>query len=558
MRQSIIGVLIFFKAICGFAQQTVHKHWDARFGGIDDDVIQKMCTTLDGNFILAGTSDSGADGDKTQVSRGGLDYWIVKIDSTGRYIWDKRFGGSGDELFSDICVTRDGGCLIGGLSYSPANGDKSQPSQGSDDFWVVKVDAQGNKQWDKRYGGTAADYLYTLNQTKDGGYILGGASFSGIGGDKTENNRGAAGFNSDYWIVKIDSLGNKQWDRRFGSSDREACVSAIQTFDGGYLLGGSSYDNDTSWDKTMRNFQPSLLSTPNFWIVKVDASGTKEWDRVFGGQFGEYYGNSLIMPNGHYLLGGTANDGISGNKTSNIPGYWLIEIDTAGNKINDWSYGVGTTHTGHGGAYPQFYSMIADQESGYLITGYVGDWTGGDKSEDNLSAQQVWTIKVDSQMHRVWDKTTFTSYTKIIYDESAGILDAGHGCYVVGVHTTAGIGGDKSQPNWESHDSLGDYWVVEYCDTVYTAIEEISRDIRLSIFPNPTSSEVSIHLENTDERSASFVLRDLTGRIIYHSDDNNLASSYTKILELGNFPSGNYFVEVELEHNRISHKIVKE
>src|SRR5262249_54480464 len=153
-------------------------------------------------------SHSAISGDKTEDSRGFSDYWVVKIDSNGVKQWDKRFGGTdADELVS-LQQTVDGGYILGGGSNSGIGGDKKEESRGSDDYWVVKIDANGVKQWDKRFGGTDYDYLlWALRQTADGGYILGGYSYSGIGGDKTEESRGDV----DYWVVKIDANGVKQW-----------------------------------------------------------------------------------------------------------------------------------------------------------------------------------------------------------------------------------------------------------------------------------------------------------------------------------------------------------
>src|SRR6185295_10550755 len=92
------------------------------------------------------------------------------------------------------------------------------------------------KMWDKRFGGTKTEQLYQFQQTADGGYILGGQSYSDVSGDKTEPQRGK----EDYWVVKIDSVGNKQWDKRFGGSSQDVCTSLQQTADGGYILGGYS------------------------------------------------------------------------------------------------------------------------------------------------------------------------------------------------------------------------------------------------------------------------------------------------------------------------------
>ncbi len=133
--------------------------------------------------------------------------------------WDARFGDSSDEYFYSLQQTADGGYILGGQSWSGIiSGDKTQAGQGETDYWIVKTDAGGVKQWDARFGGSGDDGLSSLQQTADGGYILGGVSSSGISGDKTQGNWGSI-YTSDYWIVKTDAGGVKQWDARFGGSD---------------------------------------------------------------------------------------------------------------------------------------------------------------------------------------------------------------------------------------------------------------------------------------------------------------------------------------------------
>src|SRR6478672_11244232 len=113
-------------------------------------------------------------------------------------LWDKTFGGTGNEWLYVLHQTSDGGYILGGSSTSPISGDKSQSARGMYDYWVVKIDASGNKLWDKTFGGSQHESLPSLQETADGGYILGGWSNSGINGDKSQASKGTY----DYWIVK--------------------------------------------------------------------------------------------------------------------------------------------------------------------------------------------------------------------------------------------------------------------------------------------------------------------------------------------------------------------
>ena len=177
--------------------------------------------------------------------------------------WDYRFGGADREFLFSFQQTVDKGYLLGGHSNSSISGDKTVPTNGSFDFWLVKLDSLGLKQWDKGFGGTDADQLYSVQETNDGGYILGGWSASGIGADKSQANFG--GF--DYWVVKIDSLGNKQWDKTFGGDQNDALFSVIQTANNNYILGGWS-QSGISGNKTIANYGGA-----DYWVILIDSAG---------------------------------------------------------------------------------------------------------------------------------------------------------------------------------------------------------------------------------------------------------------------------------------------
>lgn len=175
--------------------------------------------------------------------------------------WDKTFGGTDADLLFAIEQTADGGYMIGGASLSDAGEDKYSPTNGMYDYWVVKTDNSGTKQWDYGFGGIDFDDLYTLQQTTDGNYILGGASTSDaiFGNDKTENSRGG----EDYWIIKITSNGLKLWDKTFGGTGNDELRSLQQTADGGFILGGFSESN--TGDEKSENSRGYF----DYWVIKT-------------------------------------------------------------------------------------------------------------------------------------------------------------------------------------------------------------------------------------------------------------------------------------------------
>jgi hypothetical protein len=168
------------------------------------------------------------------------------------------------DLLRYVQQTTDGGYIVGGSSSSPISGDKTQDSIGWDDYWIVKTDSLGNIMWQNTIGGTHWDKLETIHQTTDGGYILGGISLSNISGDKTENCIGGW----DFWVVKTDSIGNILWQNTIGGDSDEGSNVTNQpllelTSDGGYILGGFSESN-ISGDKTENS-----MGLFDYWIVKL-------------------------------------------------------------------------------------------------------------------------------------------------------------------------------------------------------------------------------------------------------------------------------------------------
>ncbi len=298
MGKQIFSVFIIISIL--FSAHILHgqigpvKQWDKTFGGNLDDAPHKLRVTVNGGYLIGGYSWSGLSGDKSQISKGSSDFWILMTDNNGVKVWDKSFGGSGFDNLIDLQQTTDGGYILAGHSNSGIGSDKSQASKGSLDYWVVKIDANGNKLWDKTYGSSNTDYLNTIRQTSDGGYILGGLSDGSNDGDKSQPSRGV----QDYWVIKLDSLGNKQWDQTLGGSSLDFITSIIQTADGGYLVGGYS-NSGVSGDKS----QPSRGDS-DFWIIKLNASGAKLWDKTIGGNNAETWMDLLQTSNGNYIIGG--------------------------------------------------------------------------------------------------------------------------------------------------------------------------------------------------------------------------------------------------------------
>ncbi len=478
------------------------SQWNKRFGGNTTDNFSQVIRTSDGGYLLGGYSASPIGGDKTQGSQGGNDFWIVKTDASGNKQWDKRFGGSGADHLNALIATSDGGYLLGGNSSSGISGNKSQASQGGQDFWIVKISATGSKQWDKRFGGSGHDDLRTLHQLPTGEYILSGHSASGTGGDKSQASRGA----NDYWVVKINASGTKLWDKRFGGSSDDWLETSVLNSDGSLLLGGRSVSG-LSGDKSQAS-----RGGKDYWVVKISSAGSKVWDKRFGGTGHDEQFAMIATTDGNYLLGGLSSSELSGDKSQGLQGandFWIVKISTAGSKLWDKRFGGSLTD--------ELHAMARTSDGGFLLAGRSSSGANGDKSQSSRGGQDYWIVKISSTGTKQWDKRFGGSAA----EELCTVLVTSDGGYLLGGRSDSGIGGDKSQASQGGTD----YWLVKLSASggtlAATKLSQASKTVkkpeiesalnRLQAYPNPFKEELTIDFTSQKAEQVQIKVYDLQG-----------------------------------------------
>lgn len=495
------------------------KQWDKTIGGNGAEFSYGLQPSRDGGYVTGGSSDSGIQGDKTQVSRGKLDYWLVKMDANGNKLWDKAYGGEQDDYMRVLLSTPDGGYLLGGFSYSSNTGEKSRASIGrGSDFWLVRVDANGNKLWDRTIGGTGEDQLYAMGAANDGGYLLGGLSSSDIGGDRTAPYKG-----SSYWVVRIDASGNKLWDKGFGG-DGMNYIRVIQpTSDGGWLVGGESVYATSIPDKTDPPFGGS-----DIWLLRLDANGNKVWDKTFGGTNLDLLFGIQPTKDGNFLLSGFSTSGVSGNRTQASQGggdYWVIKIDPTGNKLWDKAFGSSSEDAS--------YSLVPTSDGNYLLGGHSSSPAAGDKSQASQGDYDYWVVKIDPEGNKLWDVSVGGSGR----DLQTGLLPTSDGGFIVSGTSSSALSGDKTQSNW---DGSSDYWLVKMVPVSTPSMCSV-----VQVYPNPANTHLTICLPaSLPQADLSVVMFDAIGRTILRKPV--LVSPQNIIeLEVGQHAAGMYIVRLE-------------
>jgi hypothetical protein len=216
------------------------------------------------------------------------DFWLVKTDANGDSLWSQTYGGFDYEECYSIQQTTDGGYILGGVTRSFGAGDFN--------FWLVKTDAVGTEEWSRPYGGSNMDFCHSVQQTSDGGFVLAG---------NTES-YGAGGW--DYWLVKTNAVGDELWSRTFGGSGYDWCNSVQQRADGGYVLSG--------------NTESYGAGTYDFWLIRTNTDGDSIWSRTFGGSEWDRCQSGLWTTDGVYVLAGETYSFGAGNSD-----FWMLSAE---------------------------------------------------------------------------------------------------------------------------------------------------------------------------------------------------------------------------------------
>ncbi|HQW17716.1 MAG TPA: T9SS type A sorting domain-containing protein [Bacteroidia bacterium] len=526
MRKLTILLLIF--------TTTTHAQeieWQKSFGGDSVDILNSIQQTSDGGYILGGNSNSLISGDHTEPSHGLGDYWVLKLDATGNIQWQNTIGGDFDDDLRYIQQTTDGGYILGGFSESSISGDKTENSQGNFDYWVIKLYPSGNIQWQNTIGGNDVDWLQSIQQTIDGGYILGGWSVSDISGDKTENNHDSTLTHPDYWVVKLDAMGNIQWQNTIGGNSMDQLTSIQQTADGGYILSGWSYSN-ISGDKTENS-----IGVSDYWVVKLDSIGNIQWQNTIGGNLHEVSPIIKQTTDGGYILGGYSGSGISGDKTESNNGgedYWVLKLDTIGNI--QWQNTIG------GKFVDQLSSIQQTTDGGYILGGLSMSNISGDKTENCHGLSDYWVLKLDDIGNIQWQNTIMG----IERDELYSVHQTTDGGYILGGNSDSYISDDKTTyPRGND-----DYWVIKLTDKFNVINGKLYNDVNNNTIQDAGEAGLT-NIMITEQNTGRIVFSEQYGKYrLTVLDSGNFATysaplNYYNSVPLVNTAYFNSFLQVD-------------
>jgi PKD repeat protein len=337
--------------------------------------------------------------------------WVLILSVIGLIIsspchaqeWAKTYGGSGWEYPGSIQQTIDGGYVVGGQTASFG--------EGGYDIWVLKLDSNGNVVWENSYGGIYGDYFYSLEQASDGGSIVAGAT-------SYSNDFDAI---SDFWIIKLDSTGNVAWDKTYGRSDGDYWASVQEVFtqegstDGWIVVGKTAGD---------------------MWVLRLDPDGDVVWQKFYGGQSGSEQPYAIHQtynleenPDGFIVAGSTSSFG-EGNYDM-----WVVKLDNNGEVVWEKTYG------GDGGDYIHSMQKTFDglgNPDGYIAAGASWSFGGND----------MWVVKLDTDGDIIWQKKYGRSRVSEANSVQQTFDELGNPDGYVVAGGTRSYSGDESRVAW--------------------------------------------------------------------------------------------------------------
>ena len=365
------------------------------YGGSKNDVANAVVKTQDGGAAVLGYTQS-INGDISDKTIEDFDFWILKLDAENNIQWSKTFGGSEDDRGNDILQTKDGGFAI--LGYSTSSNLDVPGNAGSQDFWMIKLDANGTISWSKTFGYLGADFGTTLLQTADNSYLITGVldvTASGGQGNSRNSQRHAGG---DIWAIKLSENGDLQWSKYFGGSFTDAPFGIVETEDHNFIIAGSSDSADVDISNNNGSY--------DFWVLKITSNGSLLWERSFGGSEIDEARAITATNDGNFIIVGdtrSADKDVSNNHGA--ADVWIIKMNTDGNLI--WEKTIG------GSSFDVARSVARAQDNGFIISGSSRSLNEG---FTNQGQNDALLLKIDAEGNLVWKQTIGGDEIDYFYD----------------------------------------------------------------------------------------------------------------------------------------------
>lgn len=525
--------------------------WQKNIKSNSQDFLSQLSTTIDGQYLLSGSSIITPSQISEKGSQNnGYDYHIIKMNQQGQPLWQKNFGGPQHDFLTATVATQEGGFLLVGNSYSSEGLQKRTPNAGGSDLWMIKVDENGEEQWQKSIGTALDDEAKTAIQTTDLGYIVAG----------TINQKKEAFGAKDVLVLKLDKKGNLMHQMILGGTGVEEVEKIIPTRDGGALLG--IYSRSNTLEITQRRIlkekslelkeqlsstaknkvEPLQFTTTyepktsnhfgegDYWIVKLNKEGKVEWQKSFGGKEDEHLRSMSVTDQG-YIIAGESRSGISGTKkTSQKEGtdLWIIALDFNGEELWQKSYSFGNRDVMM--SLDTITDATGNHTKGFLLGGFSMA-----EGKAKMNDETFWLLYLDSKGEEVWRKYVEGKER----NNEERLVDAklnNDGTFILAGTSAEELG----KENWK---------VVKLADA---QLEQLIEKQDMRVYPNPVEDYCYVEI-GIDFKEATISLYDMSGKLTFETKTQNRVTN----INTRNLPQGTYVVSIRTENQKLNRKIVK-
>jgi Secretion system C-terminal sorting domain len=530
MDKKIKILLMFLIMVQCLFSQNMTIEWQQCFGGTEREETRNIMQ-FKGQYFVVGTTES-SDGDVT-FNHGSGDAWLIKTDNWGNMIWQKTYGGTMGDSFTRIFKDDNGDIFLLGGSNSSDGDLSNDPYPGTFDYWILKTDSTGQIIWNKILGGNMSEVLWTGTTTQDGGIVALGWSNS-IDGEVSAN----YGL-YDMWMIKLNTDGETEWDFAIGNNTMNWGHAILQTNDGGYLIGGDSFEGEGG------NLNCNWHGAADAVLIKLDSLRNIEWQKCYGGSDHDGLKDIIKTTDGYIVLAYSRSyDGdVSGlHGEADI---WVLKIDTIGNIIWQKCFG--------GSEIDFSYNLIKSNDGNFVIVGETHSNDGDVLGNHSLSEHDsdIWIIKINDEGDLLWQQCFGGLGNEDMY---FGAMQNNEGNYVVAGRTNYGPSYDvQCTPH---NDINGDWWVFEATDTTTGIRDTEINDQKITVYPNPAKDFVIFEMKEgylfTEKNKAEICLRDVLGKEIVRIE---LKDRKTE-LDVRNIESGIYFYQIDSPQLRQSGKLI--
>ncbi|WP_456365007.1 PEGA domain-containing protein [Thermococcus sp.] len=316
--------------------------WAKTYGGRNGEGARAVAVAPNGDIIVAGVTNS--------FGAGSYDFWVLRLDSNGNVKWQKTYGGSDVDMAFAVAIAGNGDIIVAGVTNSFGAGNA--------DIWVLRLDSEGNVKWQKTYGGSDIDIATAVAVAPNGDIIVAGVTNSFGAGD------------GDFWVLRLDENGNVKWQKTYGGGDDDIAAAVAIAGNGDIIVAGGT--------------DSFGAGNADIWVLRLDSEGKVKWQKTYGGRGDDVANAVAIAESGDIIVAGVTNSFGAGDGD-----FWVLRLDSNGNVKWQKTYG--------GRRDNEARTVVVTPNGDIIVAGVANSFSTG--SDD------AWVLRLDSKGNIKWQKT---------------------------------------------------------------------------------------------------------------------------------------------------------